>query len=185
MRLIFGLGNPGREYKNTRHNAGFLVVEALSKRYDIHLDTYKLEALIGEGQIEKERVILAKPLTFVNEAGRCIYQLKENYQMDTSELIVVSDDADLSLGKLRIASRGGDGGHKGLKSIIQSLRTEEIPRLRIGIGRPESNMELRDYVLEEFTSEQRQIIEEATERASQAIEVIILQGIQEAMMEYN
>ncbi|MEA3485246.1 MAG: aminoacyl-tRNA hydrolase, partial [Candidatus Aerophobetes bacterium] len=131
------------------------------------------------------RIILAKPLTFVNEAGKSIYQIKEGYQIDSSEMIVISDDADLTLGKLRIAGKGGDGGHKGLRSIIQSLKTMEIPRLRVGVGRPEGNMELRNYVLEEFASLERQIIKEVIERASQAIRVIITQGMQEAMRKYN
>ncbi|RLE07589.1 aminoacyl-tRNA hydrolase, partial [Candidatus Aerophobetes bacterium] len=156
-----------------------------SKKYKIHLNVYRFQALIGEGRIEEERVILAKPLTFVNEAGRSLYQIKEGYQIEPSKMIIISDDVDLKLGKLRIASKGGDGGHKGLRSIIESLQTREIPRLRVGIGRPEGEMELRDYVLEEFTPPQRQVIEEAIERASQAIRVMITQGIQEAMREYN
>jgi len=164
---------------------GFMVIDAFSKRHNIPLSACRFEALIGEGKIKAQRIILAKPLTFVNEAGRSISRIKEGYQMDTSEMIVISDDADLTLGKIRIATKGGDGGHKGLRSIIQSLGTKEIPRLRIGIGRPEGRMELRDYVLQEFSSHQKQVIEEAIERASQAIEVIILQGIQEAMNRYN
>jgi len=185
MRLIFGLGNPGREYAHTRHNVGFMVIDNLSKKYKIHLDVYKFQALIGEGRIGNQSVILARPLTFVNEAGKSICQIKESYQIDPSEMIVISDDADLTLGRLRIAGKGGDGGHKGLRSIIQALKTEEIPRLRVGIGRPEGDMELRDYVLEEFAPQEREVIEEVIERASQAIEAIILQGIQKAMKEYN
>jgi PTH1 family peptidyl-tRNA hydrolase len=185
MRLIFGLGNPKEEYAHTRHNVGFMVVDNLSKKYRIHLDVYKFQALIGEGKIGDERIILAKPLTFVNEAGKSIYQFKEGYQIEPSEMIVISDDADLTLGKLRLASKGGDGGHKGLRSIIQSLKTMEVPRLRVGIGRPDDDMELKDYVLQEFASLERQIIKEAIERASQAIETMIFQGIQKAMKEYN
>ncbi len=185
MRLIFGLGNPGREYENTRHNVGFLVVDSLSKKYRIHLDFYKFQALIGEGRIEGERVILAKPLTFVNEAGKSIYQIKEDYGIEPFETMIISDDADLRLGKLRIAGSGGDGGHRGLRSIIQTLQTKEIPRLRIGIGRPEDRMELRDYVLTEFTPPERQIIEETIERACQVIRVMITRGLGEAMGKYN
>jgi len=134
MRLIFGLGNPGRDYTHTRHNVGFMVIDNISKKYKIHLNVYRFQALIGEGRIEEERVILAKPLTFVNEAGRSLYQIKEGYQIEPSKMIIISDDVDLKLGKLRIASKGGDGGHKGLRSIIESLQTREIPRLRVGIG---------------------------------------------------
>lgn len=185
MKLIFGLGNPGEEYKDTRHNIGFLFIDRLSELYKISLEIYEYQTLIGEGSIEKEKIILAKPLCFVNEAGKPLYELKQNYEVKDQDIIVISDDVDLERGRIRITSKGGDGGHKGLRSIIQYLGTSNIPRIRIGIGRPEEKMDLRNYVLGNFTFEEKKIIKESIDRATRAIKVIVLEGIEEAMREFN
>jgi PTH1 family peptidyl-tRNA hydrolase len=185
MRVIFGLGNPGPEYRESRHNLGFRVVESLSQKHKIELNSYSHQALIGKGCIGKELVILAKPLTFVNAAGESLYQIKQSYRLNCKDIILISDDVDLDLGRLRISSKGGDGGHKGLKSVIRSLGTSLIPRLRIGIGRPKAEVDLKEYVLDEFKVSEKKVIEVAIDRASEAIEAIISQGIDKAMGKYN
>ena len=183
--MIFGLGNPGPEYQESRHNLGFRVVESLSQKHKIELNSYSHQALIGKGCIGKEVVILAKPLTLVNAAGDSLYQIKESCRVNCEDIILISDDVDLDLGKLRIASKGGNGGHKGLRSVIRSLGTNLIPRLRIGIGRPNEEVDLKEYVLGEFSVSEKKVIEAAIDRASEAIETIISQGIDKAMGKYN
>ncbi|MCD6473112.1 aminoacyl-tRNA hydrolase [Candidatus Aerophobetes bacterium] len=185
MKLVFGLGNPGEKYRFTRHNIGFLVVDYLSKLYNIQLNTYLSQVVIGKGYIKEEKVILAKPLTFVNESGHSFYALQERYQIKHKDIILISDDVNLEMGRIKIAKKGRDGGHKGLRSIIQYLNTEEIPRLRVGIGSPYKKEKLKEYVLEEFNLREKKIIKETIERAGQAINMIITEGIDKAMREYN
>ncbi|MQY59740.1 MAG: aminoacyl-tRNA hydrolase [Clostridia bacterium] len=185
MRVIFGLGNPGKDYEQSRHNIGFRVIDRLSQEHRIELDKHSCQAWIGEGEIGKEEVLLVKPLTFVNVAGVSLLQLKQKHKTSLEDIMVISDDVDLELGKLRLARKGGDGGHKGLKSIIEFLGTEEFLRLRIGIDRPEDKIELKEYVLGEFTFREKKVIEEAINRASQAVEMVIRQGIDETMKQYN
>ena len=185
MRVIFGLGNPGKDYEESRHNIGFRVIDKLSKEHRIELNKHSCQAWIGEGEIGKEDVFLVKPLTFVNAAGLSLFQLKQKHEVSLEDIMVISDDVNLELGKLRLARRGGDGGHKGLRSIIEFLGTEEFPRLRIGIDRPEQKIELKEYVLGEFTFREKKVIEETISRASQAVEMVIRQGIDETMKLYN
>jgi len=185
MRVIFGLGNPGKDYEESRHNVGFRVIDKLSQEHRIELNKHSYQAWIGEGEIGKEEVFLVKPLTFVNAAGVSLLQLKQKYKTSLEDIMVISDDVNLELGKLRLARRGGDGGHKGLRSIIEFLETEEFPRLRIGIDRPAQKIELKEYVLGEFTFREKKVIEETISRASQAVEMVIKQGIDETMKLYN
>lgn len=185
MRVIFGLGNPGKDYEESRHNIGFRVIDKLSQEHRIELNKHSCQAWIGEGKIGKEEVFLVKPLTFVNAAGVSLLQLKQKHKTSLEDIMVISDDVNLELGKLRLARRGGDGGHKGLRSIIEFLETEEFPRLRIGIDRPEQKIELKEYVLGEFTFREKKVIEETISRASQAVEMVIRQGIDETMKYYN
>ncbi len=185
MRVIFGLGNPGKDYEQSRHNIGFRVIDKLSQEHRIELNKHSCQAWIGEGEVGKEEVFLVKPLTLVNAAGVSLLQLKQKHEVSLEDIMVISDDMNLELGKLRLAHRGGDGGHKGLRSIIEFLGTEEFPRLRIGIDRPEDKIELKEYVLGEFTFREKKVIEEAINRASQAVEMVIRQGIDETMKLYN
>ena len=185
MRVIFGLGNPGKDYEESRHNLGFRVIDKLSQEHKIELNRHSCQAWIGEGEIGKKEVFLVKPLTFVNAAGSSLLQLKQKHKTSLEDIMVISDDVNLELGKLRFARRGGDGGHKGLESIIQFLGTEEFPRLRIGIDRPGQKIELKEYVLREFSSREKKVIEEAINEASQAVEMLIRQGIDETMKLYN
>ena len=185
MRVIFGLGNPGKDYEQSRHNIGFRVIDKLSQEYRIELNKHSCQAWIGEGEIGKQEVLLVKPLTFVNAAGVSLLQLKQKHKTSLEDIMVISDDVDLELGKLRLARKGGDGGHKGLRSIIEFLGTEEFPRLRIGIDRPEEKIELKEYVLAEFTFREKKVIEEAISKASQAVKMVIRQGIDETMKHHN
>ena len=185
MRVIFGLGNPGKDYEESRHNIGFRVIDKLSQKHKIDLNEYSCQAWIGEGEIGKKEVFLVKPLTFVNAAGLSLVRLRQKHKTSLENIMVISDDVNLELGKLRLTRRGGDGGHKGLGSIIESLGTEEFQRLRIGIDRPEQKIELKEYVLGEFTSREKEIIEETISRASQAVEMVVRQGIDETMKFYN
>jgi len=185
MRLVFGLGNPGKEYCRTRHNVGFLVIDCLSEKFKINIENYCFRSLVGEGKIKGEKVILSKPLTFVNESGSSLKEIKTYYQLNLEDIIVISDDVDLPSGRIRVAKRGGDGGHRGLRSIIQNLKTENFPRLRVGIGRPLEEMSLKDYVLEEFTPSEWELMELIIQKASLAIEIILTKGLDEAMQKYN
>ncbi|TKJ46949.1 aminoacyl-tRNA hydrolase [Candidatus Aerophobetes bacterium Ae_b3a] len=185
MRVIFGLGNPGKAYEQSRHNIGFRVIDKLSQEHRIELNKHSCQAWIGEGEVGREEVFLVKPLTLVNAAGVSLLQLKQKHEVSLEDIMVISDDVNLELGKLRLARRGGDGGHKGLRSIIEFLGTEEFPRLRLGIDRPEEKVELKEYVLGEFTFREKKVIEETISRASQAVEMVIRQGIDETMKHYN
>ncbi len=185
MRLVFGLGNPGKKYCRTRHNVGFLVIDCLSERFKIGMGSYCFGSLVGEGKIKGEKVILSKPLTFVNESGPSLKEIKTHYHLKLEDIIVISDDADLPLGRIRVAKKGGDGGHRGLRSIIQSLKTEDFPRLRIGIGRPLKEMGLEDYVLEEFVPSEWELMELIIQKVTLAIETFLTEGMDEAMQKYN
>ena len=184
MKLIVGLGNPGREYEHTRHNVGFQVAEELAHRYRVTLKSrtsWKARvakiADIGDG------VLLAEPTTFMNLSGWAVREIASFYQLATSDLLIVYDDADLSLGRLRLRANGSAGGHNGLKSIIQELGTNEFPRLRIGVGRQAGG--LKNHVLGRFDSDEKPQIDEAVKRAADAAEVFARENIITAMNQYN
>lgn len=182
--LIIGLGNPGPEYAGTRHNVGFMVVELLAQRHRIPLKEAKHGARVGEGSIAGEPVALAKPLTFMNLSGRAVRPLMHRYSLTPEQVIVVYDDADLPLGKIRLRARGSAGGHGGLKSIIASLGSSEFPRVRIGIGRSAGG-DMIDHVLSRFGHGERPVVEAAIERAADAVEAIVTHGIEAAMNRFN
>ena len=183
MKLIVGLGNPGRDYRGTRHNVGFAAVDVLARRHGIHVRSRRNKALVGEGVIAREEVVLAKPQTFVNLSGQAVGGILRRYRLDCSDIIVICDDANLPLGRLRIRAKGSAGGHKGLKSIIHSLGTEDFARIRIGIGSSKGDMV--DHVLSRFRRSERGLVREAIERAGDAVEVILAAGIDEAMNRFN
>jgi peptidyl-tRNA hydrolase, PTH1 family len=182
--LIVGLGNPGPEYAHTRHNVGFMVVDELSRRHRIPVKMLKHSARIGEGEIQGEPTALAKPLTYMNISGQSVGPLLRRHSLPPSSLVVVYDDADLPLGKIRLRARGSAGGHGGLKSIIGTLGTTEFPRVRIGIGRS-GRGDLVDHVLGGFRREERDTIEHAIQRAADAVEEILTDGIEPAMNRFN
>lgn len=184
MKIIVGLGNPGKEYKNTRHNIGYMVLEELASRCPIEKQESKFDAIIGQIKIKGEKVLLVKPLTYMNLSGKSVQPLTHWYKLDLADLIVVYDDMDLPLGTIRIRAAGGSGGHKGIKSIIERLASQDFARIRIGIGRPE-NHDTVDWVLSRFAGDEKVKIEQAVKNAADALEKWITNGIADAMNTYN
>lgn len=185
MHIIVGLGNPGREYAGTRHNVGFDVISRLSEDYNIPLDFKKHKALCGKGRIEGQRVLLAQPQTFMNASGESIRELMDYYKVSKENIIIVYDDISLDVGQLRVRPKGSAGGHNGIKSIIQHMGTQEFPRVRVGVGDKPRGWDLVDYVLSRFPVSEEPIMQEAFERAAAACKVILLDGVEEAMNQFN
>lgn len=190
MKLIVGLGNPGAGYENTRHNAGFMVIDALAARHRIVVDTHERDALTGRGRIAGESVVLAKPTTFMNRSGSAVLKLVRKYldgSTDLSDLLVIYDDVDLALGTLRIRERGSPGTHNGMRSLCASLESEDFPRLRFGVrGETLSQTrDLADYVLEDFTDAERRLVEETIQKTLDAIIMITRGEIRRAMTSFN
>jgi PTH1 family peptidyl-tRNA hydrolase len=186
MKLIIGLGNPGDNYAETRHNVGFGVVSALAEDLNITPNNIKHKSLIGQGRFEGEDIILAQPYTYMNKSGLAVKALIERYQIDYKKnLIVVYDDLDLPPGTIRIKKKGSSGGHNGLKSIINCLDTKSFPRIRIGIGRPPEGVDVAEYVLDYFTSEEEQSIVEAKNEAVEAIKFVQSNSFNKAMNNFN
>lgn len=184
--IIVGLGNPGKEYQNTRHNIGFDVIDRLAEQENIGVLEKKHKAIIGKGYVEGQKCILAKPQTFMNLSGESVRQLTDYYKADeTWELIVISDDISLEVGQLRIRKKGSAGGHNGLKSIIGQLGTDSFIRIKMGVGEKPRGYDLADYVLGHFTSQERCLMNEAADRAAQAIRLIITQDADAAMNRFN
>jgi len=186
MYIIVGLGNPGREYENTRHNIGWATLDQLAATAGIGILEKKHKALIGKGVIDGHKVILAKPLTYMNLSGESIRELTDYYKIDESaELIVISDDISLPPGHLRIRKKGSAGGHNGLKNIILCLGHDQFIRLRVGVGEKPPKYDLKDYVLEHFPQSEKNMIEEATKRGAEAIRMIMNEGPDAAMNSFN
>ena len=186
MYLIAGLGNPTRQYDHTRHNVGFDVIDALAEKYHISINEKKHKALLGKGVINGQKVILAKPQTYMNLSGESLVELVNYYKLDPeSELIVIYDDISFSPGNLRIRESGSAGGHNGLKDIIGRLGTQKFMRVKIGVGAKPKGWDLADHVLGRFSSGDRKLVDEAIEFAADAVEKIITDGPDAAMNEYN
>jgi len=184
MYIITGLGNPGRRYENTRHNIGFITVDLLAEKYGIKVNKIKHKALVGEGMISDQKIMLVKPQTYMNLSGQSIREVVSYYKIPISNLIVVYDDVDLPMGKLRIRRSGSAGTHNGMRSIIYDLQRDDFPRLRIGIG-GERKIRLTDYVTGGFGKAEKKLMEESILRAVEALETMIEKGIDRAMNEYN
>jgi peptidyl-tRNA hydrolase, PTH1 family len=186
MFLIVGLGNPGTEYAQTRHNLGFMLVDKLAAEADISVKRRECQSLIGGGVIEAERVKLVKPQTYMNLSGEAVSCLTSKYEIEeTKSLIVISDDLALPFGVIRLRQRGRAGGHNGLKSIIASLGTNEFMRLRIGIQPEHPLSDSKKFVLSEFSREEKSALEEILERSAQAVRSVIGDGIAKAMSLHN
>ena len=183
--VIVGLGNPGPEYAGTRHNAGFWCIDALANKHSITLERRNRSAIIGEGEIKDLRVVLVKPRTFVNRSGAAIGYLKARYAAPIDRLLIVCDDINLPPGKLRLRRRGSAGGHNGIKSVIEAAASQEFPRLRIGVGRPQEGTGQIEHVIGPMDSQEREVVDEAVERAAEAIECLLTEGIDEAMSRFN
>ena len=185
MILIAGLGNPGKEYENTRHNAGFLVLDTLAQKLGADLSERKHRALCGKAVIGGQKVILLKPQTYMNSIGESIRAAADFYKVPPEDILVVYDDISLAPGQLRIRAKGSAGGHNGIKSIIAHLGTQEFPRVKVGIGEKPPRMDLADYVLGHFSSGEKKIMEEAAKEAADAICEIVNVGIEQAMNDHN
>lgn len=185
MYLIVGLGNPEEEYSNTRHNMGFDTINILAKKYGIEVSKNKFQGLYGTGIIENEKVVLLKPQTYMNLSGISIRQFMNFYKLDNSEIIVVHDDLDVKKGTIKIRKQGGPGTHNGMKSVVKELGTQEFNRIRVGIGNPEYKGDLVNFVLEKLSGEEKDILEEGTKKAAEAIIGILKYGVDKAMNRYN
>ena len=186
MFIIVGLGNPSKEYEGTRHNAGFEFIDRISDKYNISVDTKKHRALIGKGIIEGQKVILAKPQTFMNLSGESVRSLLDYYKVDEEqELIVIYDDISLDNGQIRIRAKGSAGGHNGIKNIIAHLGGQVFPRVKVGVGEKPSKYDLADYVLGHFSKEEQVLMDEGYAHAIHAVEMILEGDISAAMNEYN
>jgi len=183
--LIAGLGNPGRAYENTRHNAGFLAVDRLAAANDISIQKQKFNVLFNVGRIGGHRVLLAKPQAYMNRSGPPLYALASFFKIQLQAMIVVHDDIDLAFERLKIKEKGGDGGHKGLRSIIDAFGADQFIRVRMGVGRPEAGDGVVDHVLDAFTPDEKQVLDNLLERTCDAIITILTQGISEGMNRFN
>ena len=186
MFIIVGLGNPSKEYEGTRHNAGFEVIDRIADKYNISVDTKKHRALIGKGIIGGQKVILAKPQTFMNLSGESVRSLLDYYKVDEEqEFIVIYDDISLDNGQIRIRAKGSAGGHNGIKNIIAHLGGQVFPRVKVGVGEKPSKYDLADYVLGHFSKEEQVLMDEGYAHAVHAVEMILEGDISAAMNEYN
>lgn len=186
MYIIVGLGNPGKEYVNTRHNIGFDVIDKLAEQENIGVLEKKHKALIGKGYVAGQKCILAKPCTFMNLSGESVRELVDYYKVDEmTELIVISDDISLDVAKIRVRKKGSAGGHNGLKNIIQHLGHDTFCRVKMGVGEKPKGYDLADYVLGHFSKEERKKMDDAAERATEAIRTMITQGADSAMNQFN
>ena len=186
MYIIVGLGNPDRKYVNTRHNIGFEVIDAIAEKNGIVLGEKKHKAVIGKGMVAGQKAVLVKPLTYMNLSGESVRSVIDFYKVDEkSGLIVISDDVSLDMGQIRIRKRGSDGGHNGLKNIIMHLGHDEFIRVRMGVGEKPPRVDLADYVLGHFSTEEREIMNESARTAALAIETVLVDGPDAAMNKYN
>jgi PTH1 family peptidyl-tRNA hydrolase len=183
--LIAGLGNPGREYAANRHNVGFRIADAAAQSLGVRFSRQQSEAFIASTQWKTAKVILAKPQTYMNLSGRSVSALMRFYQVPVERLIVCCDDIDLPFGTLRLRASGGSAGQRGMQSILDSLSTREIPRLRFGVGRPPGRMDAADYVLQSFNAEEESFLPALVEKAAEAALVFVETGLETAMNRYN
>lgn len=186
MYIIVGLGNPGKDYQNTRHNIGFDVIDALADVADISVIEKKHKAIIGKGVLDGRKVILVKPQTYMNLSGESVRDVIDYYKIDEEqELIVISDDISLDVGMLRVRKKGSAGGHNGLKNIIQHLGHDTFMRIKMGVGEKPKGYDLADYVLGHFTQDERKVMNEAAKAATEAIRMMVAGDVDKAMNTFN
>ena len=185
MYYIVGLGNPGIQYENTRHNAGFITIDYLARKYSIDVRKIKFKSLIGQGVISGHKVMLVKPQTYMNNSGEAIIEIYKYFDFDHDKLIVIYDDIDIDFGSIRIRKKGSAGTHNGMKSIIYNLKFDDFPRIKVSVGKKPEYMDLANFVLSGFSKEEAKIIEDEVILAGDAIKMIIEEGIEKAMSIYN
>lgn len=185
MKIVIGLGNPGSKYEDTKHNAGFKVIDLLAKRHGIKVKKIKWKSLYEKAQIGSEQVVLLKPQTYMNNSGIAVREVMDFFKVPIEDLIVIYDDVDIEFGTIRIKKSGSSGSHNGMKSIIYHLSDDSFPRVRISIGKKPEYMDLADYVLSRFSKDELIIFENEIEAAADAVETILKYGVDRAMNEYN
>ncbi|MBS5988370.1 aminoacyl-tRNA hydrolase [Anaerococcus hydrogenalis] len=185
MYYIVGLGNPGMQYENTRHNTGFISIDYLARKYNIDVRKIKFKSLIGQGVISGHKVMLVKPQTYMNNSGEAIREIFNYFDFDHDKLIVIYDDIDIDFGSIRIRKKGSAGTHNGMKSIIYNLQFDDFPRIKVAVGKKPEYMDLANFVLSGFSKKEAKIIEEEVMLLSDAIEMILEEGIDKTMSIYN
>jgi len=185
MRLVAGLGNPGDKYENTRHNVGFMAADELAAGFRLSFQNSRWDAQIARGEIEGIKVILAKPMSFMNLSGMPLYRIADYYKIKSGDVIVIHDDIDLAFGTIKIKEKGGHGGHKGVKSIMESFGGGEFIRLRIGVGRSATGLSVANYVLDNFSTDERAVIQKVIMRAKDAAVTVLCKGAKSGMNEFN
>lgn len=185
MYLIVGLGNPEEEYNNTRHNMGFNTINKLAKQYNIEINKSKFKSLYGNGIIEKEKVILLKPQTYMNLSGTAIKEVMDFYKINKEELIIIYDDIDIEPGIIKIRKKGGPGTHNGMKSVVNEIKTQDFTRVRVGIGMPSNKTDLINYVIGKISKDDIEKLEDGTTKAKDALIEIIKNGVDTAMNKFN
>ena len=185
MKLIIGLGNPGKLYENTRHNIGFNVIDALAEKWSAPLNQSKFNGMYTVVHRPEGKVILLKPLTYMNLSGECVRPLMDYYDIDIEDIVVIYDDLDLETGKLRLREKGSAGGHNGIKSLIQHLGTQQFNRIRVGVSRPPAGMKVADYVLSRFSKDDQPIVQDAVKKSVDAVEASLSKKFIDVMNQFN
>ncbi|MFC4777184.1 aminoacyl-tRNA hydrolase [Paenibacillus sp. GCM10023252] len=185
MKWIVGLGNPGTNYAGTRHNVGFMVVDELAKRWGISVSQSKFKALIGEGNVQGTKVFLIKPMTYMNLSGESVRAFLDFYKGDIEDGLILYDDLDTEVGRIRLRYQGSSGGHNGIKSLIQHLGTQSFNRVRIGISRPQPGMNIADYVLSTFPKGEQELLAKMVEDAADAVEFSLKAEFEQTMAKFN
>lgn len=185
MKCFIGLGNPGRKYRKTRHNIGFMAIDQLAERLQIKFQNSRFHGEIAEGRFNDQKVVLLKPLTYMNLSGEAVHALMDFYQLSSEQIVIAYDDMDTELGKIRLRYKGSAGGHNGIKSIIQHLGSQQFNRIRIGISRPPAGMEIVPYVLADFAKSERSLLDEVIVRSAEAMEDTMQMDFERVMAKYN
>lgn len=185
VKCIIGLGNPGKQYENTRHNVGFMAIDKISEEFGVSVSQLKWHALIGDVRIGSDRVILIKPQTYMNNSGIAVREIVNFYKLESEDIVVICDDIDINFGKIRIRKNGTAGTHNGLKSIVKELGTSNFVKLKVAVGHKPEKMDLADFVLSKFTSEDKKIIDEEIDGVKDAAIMTIKNGVDSAMNEFN
>ena len=185
MKVIVGLGNPTDQYKGTRHNVGYMAIDRIAEANRININQHKFKAMVGSGFIGGSKVLLVKPLTYMNLSGESIRPIMDFYKLDLSDILVIYDDISLGVGQLRIRAKGSAGGHNGIKNIIAHLGGQVFPRIKVGVGEKPPKYDLADYVLGHFSKAEQELMSEGYDNAVKAVELIVSDQMSEAMNEYN